>query len=45
MIGYARLLRRTCRRAKDGDDYMARLIEFCKNALCELVPKTDSLSF
>ena len=45
IIGYARVLRRTFRKAKESEEYKARLVEFCKNALCELVPRTDSLSF
>ena len=45
IIGYARVLRRTFRKAKESEDYKARLIAYCKNALCTLVPQTDSLSF
>ena len=45
VIGYARVLRRTFRKAKEGEDYKARLIEYCKTALCTLVPQLDSLSF
>ena len=45
IIGFARLLRRTVRKAKESDEYSARLIEYCKNTLCELVPVTDSLTF
>jgi len=45
ILGYSRLLRRTFRKAKESEEYKARLIEYCKNALCELVPKTDSLYF
>lgn len=45
IIGYARVLRRTFRKAKESEDYKARLIDYCKNALCTLVPQTDSLSF
>lgn len=45
VIGYSRVLRRTYRKAKESEDYKARLIEYCKNALCTLVPQTDSLSF
>ena len=45
IIGYARVLRRTFRKAKESEEYKARLVEYCKNALCELVPRTDSLSF
>ncbi len=45
VIGFARVLRRTCRKAKENEDYKARLIEYCKNALCTLVPALDSLSF
>ena len=44
-ICYARLLRRTFRKAKEDDAYKAKLIEYCRNALCELVPRLDSLSF
>ncbi|MBQ6468139.1 MAG: phosphotransferase [Clostridia bacterium] len=45
IIGYARVLRRTFRKAKESKDYKARLIEYCKNTLCDLVPKTDKLYF
>ncbi len=45
IIGYSRVLRRTFRKAKESEDYKARLIEYCKNALCSLVPQTDTLSF
>ena len=45
IICYARLLRRTYRKAKEDEAYKARMIEYCKNALCELVPKTDKLWF
>ena len=45
IIGYARVLRRTFRKAKESEEYKARLIEYCKNALCALVPQTNSLSF
>ena len=45
IIGYSRVLRRTFRKAKESEDYKARLVEYCKNALCDLVPKTDTLSF
>ena len=45
IIGYARVLRRTFRKAKEDEDYKARLIDYCKNALCTLVPQTESLSF
>lgn len=45
IIGYARLLRRTYRKAKESEEYKSRMIEYCKNVLCELVPQTDSLSF
>ena len=44
-ICYARLLRRTFRKAKEDDAYKAKLIEYCRNAPCELVPRLDSLSF
>ena len=45
VIGYSRLLRRTSRRAEPGDEYAAKQIDFCKNALIELVPQLDSLFF
>lgn len=45
IIGYSRVLRRTFRKAKESEEYKARLIEYCKNALCDLVPKTETLSF
>ena len=45
IIGYSRLLRRTFRKANADEAYKARLIEYCKNALCELVPQVGSLSF
>ena len=45
IIGYSRVLRRTFRKAKEDEDYKARLVQYCQNALCELVPKTDSLSW
>ena len=45
IIGFARILRRTFRKAKESEEYKARLIEHCKAVLCELVPQTDSLSF
>ena len=45
IICYARLLRRTFRKAKESEEYKARLIDYCKNALCTLVPQTESLSF
>ena len=45
IIGYSRVLRRTFRKAKESEEYKARLVEYCKTALCELVPKTDTLSF
>ena len=45
IIGYARVLRRTFRKAKESEEYKARLVEYCKNILCELVPKTDTLYF
>lgn len=45
IIGFSRLLRRTFRKAKEDEDYRARLIAYCKQALCTLVPKTDSLTF
>lgn len=45
IICYARLLRRTYRKAKEDDAYKAKLVEYCKNALCDLVPRIDTLSF
>ncbi len=45
IIGFSRVLRRTFRKAKEDEDYKARLIDYCKNALCTLVPQTDTLSF
>ena len=45
IICYARLLRRTFRKAKEDDAYKAKLVEYCKNALCDLVPRIDTLSF
>lgn len=45
IIGYARLLRRTVRKARESEDYKARLIEYCKKTLTELVPQTDSLVY
>ena len=45
IIGYARLLRRTFRKAKEDEDYKARLVEYCKKTLTETVPTVDSLSF
>ena len=45
IIGYARVLRRTFRKAKESEDYKARMIEYCRKTLCELVPQTDSLFF
>ena len=45
IICYARLLRRTFRKAKEDEDYKAKLIAYCKQALCDLVPQVDTLSF
>ena len=45
IIGYARILRRTFRKAKESDDYKQKMIAYCKDALCTLVPQTDSLYF
>ena len=45
IICYARILRRTIRKAKEDEAYKARMVEFCKNTLCELVPETDKLYF
>ena len=44
IICYARLLRRTVRKSKDDEAYKAKMIEYCKQALCDLVPKTQSLT-
>ena len=45
IICYARILRRTIRKAKEDEAYKARLVEFCKNTLCDLVPETEKLWF
>ena len=45
VICYARLLRRTLRKAKESDAYKARMIAYCKQALCDLVAKTQTLTF
>ena len=45
IICYARVLRRTVRKAKESEDYRKRLVEFCINYLKENVPLTDSLAF
>ena len=45
IIGYARILRRTFRKAKESADYKQKMIAYCKDALCTLVPQTDSLYF
>lgn len=45
VIAYARLLRHTVKKSTEPEDYRTRRIEYCKNALCELVPQTDSLAF
>ncbi len=45
IICYARVLRRTVRKAKESEEYKKQLIEFCKNYLIENVPATDSLYF
>ena len=45
VIGYSRILRRTIRKSKDPEDYKARMIEYCKETLTELIPKTDKLYF
>ena len=45
IIGYTRVLRRTMRKATESEDYKARMIDFCKKTLCELVPQTDNLYF
>ena len=45
IIGYARILRRTFRKAKENEEYKAKMIEYCKKTLCSLVPQTESLYF
>ena len=45
IIGYARVLRRTYRKAKESEAYKARLVDYCKNILTELVPQVECLSF
>ncbi len=45
VICYARILRRTFRKAKENDAYKEKLVDYCKSALCTLVPKIDTLSF
>ncbi len=45
VIGFARLLRRTVRKAKESEEYKARLLEYCVQALTDLVPQLDTLSF
>ena len=45
VIGYARLLRRTVRKARESEEYKARLLEYCVQALTDLVPQLDTLSF
>ena len=45
VICYARILRRTVRKAKETEDYKKKLIEYCINYLTENVPKIDSLYF
>ncbi len=45
VICFARLLRRTFRKAKEDEAYKAKLIDYCKTTLCELVPKLDNLVF
>ena len=45
IIGFSRVLRRTFRKAKESEEYKARLIEYCKNTLCTLVPQTETLYF
>lgn len=44
IICYARLLRRTFRKAKEDEAYKAKMVEYCKQALCDMVPRTDSLT-
>lgn len=44
IICYARLLRRTFRKAKEDEAYKAKMVEYCKQALCNMVPRTDSLT-
>lgn len=45
IICYARLLRRTFRKAKEDEAYKAKMVDYCKRTLCELVPRIDSLAF
>ncbi len=45
VIGYARLLRRTVRKATESEDYKKRLLEHCRSELIRLVPAVDALSF
>ena len=45
VLCYARILRRTVRKAKESEEVKAKLIDYCKKTLCDLVPQTDSLSF
>ena len=45
VIGYARILRRTYRKAKESEAYKEKLIDYCKKTLYDLVPKTESLAF
>ena len=45
VLCFARLLRRTIRKAKEDEDYKARLVAYCKQALCSLVPQVDTLVF
>ena len=45
IICFSRLLRRTYLKVPDSEDYKAPLIDYCKNTLIELVPKTEKLYF
>ncbi len=45
VIAYARLLRQTVKKGGAPEDYLARRLAYCKNALCDLVPQTDTLAF
>ena len=45
IVGYTRLLRRTIKRMGFEDATGAKLIEYYRNALIELVPKVDSLLY
>ena len=45
VICYARLLRRTKRKAKEDEAYKARMLAQCQKELCERVPRLDTLAF